>query len=247
MIVIVVGMHRSGTSAVAGILHLHGISMGSEKTFRPKALPQNPKGFYENYDFRRLSDKILNRSGYKVKSFNVIIPEKIVADKYNAKMRRLIERQELELNHWGWKDPRICLTLNCWLELLDSMGLLYKTKIVYTYRRADSVSNSLIRRNSLTYKQAINLWCKYNQIALKVINTWELETFCFSYESLLKNPIMVCEKLFQFLKEDLNISVIDSFIDPSLNRSSIDEEKIDDSSATKITEQLRELSADSLG
>ena len=51
MIVIVVGMHRSGTSAVAGILHLHGISMGSEKTFKPKPLPQNPMGFYENFGF----------------------------------------------------------------------------------------------------------------------------------------------------------------------------------------------------
>jgi len=46
LIVIVVGVHRSGTSAVAGILHLNGIAMGSEKTFKSKPMPQNPRGFY---------------------------------------------------------------------------------------------------------------------------------------------------------------------------------------------------------
>jgi hypothetical protein len=54
-------MHRSGTSAVAGILHLNGIAMGSEKTFKPKPLPQNPKGFYENYDFRKINDKFSSK------------------------------------------------------------------------------------------------------------------------------------------------------------------------------------------
>ena len=75
MIVIVVGVHRSGTSAVAGILHLNGIAMGSEKTFKPKPMPQNPRGFYENYDFRKLNDRILKLAGYRVKSFDTLIPQ----------------------------------------------------------------------------------------------------------------------------------------------------------------------------
>ena len=59
MITIVLGMHRSGTSVVAGILHFNKIIMGTYDTFWPRPLPQNPKGFYENYDFRKINDTIL--------------------------------------------------------------------------------------------------------------------------------------------------------------------------------------------
>ena len=51
MITIILGMHRSGTSTVAGVLHLNKIIMGTYQNFWPRPLTQNPKGFYENYDF----------------------------------------------------------------------------------------------------------------------------------------------------------------------------------------------------
>ena len=239
-------MHRSGTSAVAGILHLHGISMGSEKTFRPKPLLQNPMGFYENFDFRKLSDKILYRAGYKVKSFNSIIPQKIRADRHTVKMERLIGQQESKQKHWGWKDPRVCLTLHCWLGLLDNMKLLHKTKIVFTYREADSVANSLKRRDGLRKKESIRLWCEYNRRALISINQNLVKTFYLSYEGLLNNPIKLCQKLFRFLEMDFKKSVVDTFIDPNLNRSAINDEKSEDLSVVEITERLKKLSADSL-
>ena len=246
MIVIVVGMHRSGTSAVAGILHLHGISMGSEKTFRPKPLPQNPMGFYENFDFRKLSDKILYREGYKVKSFNPIIPQRIRAERHTVKMERLIDQQELNQKHWGWKDPRVCLTLHCWLGLLENMELLHKTKIVFTYREADSVANSLKRRDGLRKKESIRLWCEYNRRALISINQNLVKTFYLSYEDLLNNPIDLCQKLFRFLEVDFKETVVNRFIDPNLNRSAIKDKSNDDLSVVAITESLNKLSAKSL-
>ena len=45
MITIVLGMHRSGTSVVAGILHFNKVSIGTYETFWPRPLPQNPKVF----------------------------------------------------------------------------------------------------------------------------------------------------------------------------------------------------------
>ena len=109
-------MHRSGTSAVAGILHLNGIAMGSEKTFKPKPLPQNPKGFYENYDFRKINDQILKQAGYKVKSFDTDIPVVHASDRTVAKMGKLTEKQVSENTDWGWKAPRTCLPLSEWLS-----------------------------------------------------------------------------------------------------------------------------------
>ena len=74
MITIVLGMHRSGTSVVAGILHFNKITMGTYETFWPRPLPQNPKGFYENYDFRKINDTLLQKSGYNIKHYKTNIP-----------------------------------------------------------------------------------------------------------------------------------------------------------------------------
>ena len=246
MIVIVVGMHRSGTSAVAGILHLNGISMGSDKNFRPKPLPQNPKGFYENYSFRKISDKILARSGYKVKSFNPVIPEEVTVGKITQKMTKLIHLNESAHGKWGWKDPRVCLTLHCWLDVLESMVLLDKTKIVFVSRNGASVALSLTRRNGLSTEVGLRLWSAYNRRALDLIKPRAVRTFHFAYETLLAEPESLCRKLFQFLETDLDSSVIRTFIDHDLNRSGRQDGESLTGEAAEVTELLTKLEAESL-
>ena len=53
---------------------LYRIFFCSKDNFKPKPLPQNPKGFYENYDFRKINDQILEKVNYNVKSLNYNIP-----------------------------------------------------------------------------------------------------------------------------------------------------------------------------
>ena len=47
MIIMILGMHRSGTSTISGVLHMNKIIMGTYQNFWPRPLSQNPKGFYE--------------------------------------------------------------------------------------------------------------------------------------------------------------------------------------------------------
>ena len=77
----ILGMHRSGTSTISGVLHMNKIIMGTYQNFWPRPLSQNPKGFYENYDFRKINDQLLKRSGYDVKSYSTNIPEINKSDK----------------------------------------------------------------------------------------------------------------------------------------------------------------------
>ena len=91
MIVIVLGMHRSGTSTVAGILHLNNILMGTYQNFWPRPLRQNPKGFYENYDFRKINDMILKKHNYDVKSYNSNIPMVHLNESLTFKMIKLLK------------------------------------------------------------------------------------------------------------------------------------------------------------
>ena len=53
---VILGMHRSGTSAFSGLLNILGINLGSNY-LNPSQ--DNPKGFFENFNISQLNEKIL--------------------------------------------------------------------------------------------------------------------------------------------------------------------------------------------
>ena len=120
MIVIVMGMHRSGTSALAGVLHQNGIIMGEPEDFRYPPVSENPKGFFENYFFRALNDQILYQNGYSAKSFSPMTPDHIdVTEQDTSIMRSLLSQYDKRYTTWGFKDPRMCLTYSAWKPFLQ--------------------------------------------------------------------------------------------------------------------------------
>src|ERR1700748_2976905 len=58
----IAGAHRSGTSMLARLLHSSGLNLGPEKDMMPPAA-DNPDGFWENLQFVRLNDELLNSAG----------------------------------------------------------------------------------------------------------------------------------------------------------------------------------------
>ena len=94
-------------------------------------LKPKPKGFYENYDFRKINDQLLKRSGYDVKSYSTNIPEINKSDKLSDKMKVLIEKSNLSYPDWGWKDPRTCLTAMHWANAIEELDLGMELKIIF--------------------------------------------------------------------------------------------------------------------
>jgi len=149
MIVIVAGMHRSGTSALAGLLHNNGISMGRDEDFYPPPMRENPAGFYENVRFRRYNDKMLAEHKYRVKSWNVHPPlYYMCSEKTVAGMIDLIRDYRVNDSHWGWKDPRTSLTIKVWLRLLRALELKHLVRIIQCTRPAADVASSMRQRNN---------------------------------------------------------------------------------------------------
>lgn len=150
MIVVIAGMHRSGTSALAGMLHENGIVMGEPKDFLPKPRPENPKGFYENVRFRRVNDWLLKLWNYSVKSFNPVIP--VITDsrdqRITFRMEKLINIFSMQYPVWGWKDPRTCLTMKVWFDVLYKMGLKNQIKIINIIRPENDIASSMIARGN---------------------------------------------------------------------------------------------------
>jgi hypothetical protein len=105
--IIVLGMHRSGTSLIAGILQRLGVYMGS--VFR---IPDehNKDGYFEDLDWRCFNNWVLRTAGgtwYDPPSNQAIWD----ATKRLSLILGMLIRMKDEQGLWGFKDPRTCLTV----------------------------------------------------------------------------------------------------------------------------------------
>src|SRR5690606_8625418 len=120
MQLIVLGMHRSGTSMQTRLLNLAGAYFGPEGS-NTGANEENPKGFWERRDVRALNDDLLHSAGCDwncAASFHVdkIPPE--VLTRFKRAAGRIILGMDAH-RPWVLKEPRFCLLLPLWRPLLE--------------------------------------------------------------------------------------------------------------------------------
>jgi hypothetical protein len=154
---IIISMHRSGTSFTASLLQNAGLNIG-EMLMEKHA--SNPKGHFENKDFwsfhrKVLKENHLNPDGWDLKTISF-------QKKYEEEAKALIAKNTH--TYWGWKDPRTALFLDFWKQLLPDAYFLF------IYRSPWEVVDSIYRRKDVVFKdapeKAIEVWLFYNQVIL---------------------------------------------------------------------------------
>ncbi|WP_123106262.1 sulfotransferase family protein [Acidithiobacillus sulfuriphilus] len=135
-VLLILGMHRSGTSAVAGVLARLGVRFGNDLM---PAAPSNPKGFYEHNRIVLINHHLLTTLG---RAWN---DPRLAA--YREMLQELILAEFAQIPLWGIKDPRICRLLPLWIPLLQDMGIAIR--IVHVTRHPDEVALSLLARDGL--------------------------------------------------------------------------------------------------
>jgi hypothetical protein len=223
VIVIVTGMHRSGTSAIAGTLHNSGISMGEEENFYPPPIRENPKGFFENKRFRNLNDAILRVFEYRAKSFNPDLPDYRLPlpDQFRGKMRDLITSYRQNNTNWGWKDPRTCLTLHYWLGVMRGMDIpKSEIKVVVSLRDEQAISASMKRRGNqerLGAGQFHKTASGYYSRLFYSLDEAMIPYHYVRFDNLMKHPHVEIRKLSRYL----GVLLISKFVDPSISKGRI--------------------------
>lgn len=221
--VCILGMHRSGTSSASRSINLLGVYLG-EDTDLIKPDVDNPEGFWERVDVVALHDRLLSALSM---CWDTTLPLPDGWQKLEAVAPLLEELQQLVCKAfagrplWGWKDPRTCLLLDAWKELLTNLGM--ELCIIYVVRHPTDVANSLAKRNGHSMDKAYGIWFNYNLAALKsVLGT---RTVFVSYDRLLDEGEAVlrhcatgleicwpevdtelCTELASFLRKDLRHS-----------------------------------------
>lgn len=169
-IVIIMGMHRSGTSCLAGCLQEMGLYLGDVVT----SAPHNKKGNRENKDLYQLHEKVLMSQGAswdKPTAVRTWLPEHI------EELREIIEAYS-SYSQWGFKDPRVLFTLAGWLEVLPNC----KFTFIASFRHPAKVAASLSKRNGFSLSEGFNLWEWYNKQLLVLMQTYPVKLINFDLE-----------------------------------------------------------------
>ena len=153
--IVVLGMHRSGTSVLAGLVSMQGYYLGADEM--PKR-EDNPKGFYENFKIYQLNQSILldHNTSWDDYSFTVdqITPSDL--HRYETKARKIIKDEFGPVNRIFLKDPRMCLLFPIWEKVLTEMG--YNIKVILAYRSPMEVAHSLKSRNDTPVEKSLMMW-----------------------------------------------------------------------------------------
>ena len=187
MIVLVVGMHRSGTSLVGSILNYYGFNMGDTRV----ANQHNVNGYFEDKKFLELNKYILSSLGsswYDLPSEEKI---KLKSKEISLKYHSFFENLQLEKN-LGFKDPRASIFLKFILKALPS-----DTKIIYCNREKDGVINSL-REKFIGKDLSAYLFDRYNNSIKEALENKKY--LLINYEDFSSDPKKNIKKIINFLK-----------------------------------------------
>ena len=162
MQIVILGMHRSGTSALTRLLNLMGAHVGAESATTP-ATEENPAGFWERKDVRALCDAVLFASDadwWRPGDFNPFQASAEVREEAAARWASIAAELDRHLP-WVVKEPRLCLVLPVLQPLLQS------PVVVHAHRDPLEVASSLQVRNGFPLHVGLALWEHYSISALQ--------------------------------------------------------------------------------
>lgn len=158
--VLVLGMHRSGTSALTRIIGLLGADLPTHLI--PASATSNPSGHWESRDVQELNDRILAALNSRWDDEGGLETDRLSGELLEDASRRaldILNKEFKQSNLFVLKDPRICRLLPFWLSALKQFGAA--ARCVLIWRDPIAVAASLSRRNRFPLEKSQRLWLRY--------------------------------------------------------------------------------------
>lgn len=218
--IIVIGMHRSGTSLVTKALETLGVSLG--ENLMPPA-EHNKKGFFEDLDVVDLNSKLLDIAKMNWASLNEF-PLSLLESPQGKLLKKeaidLVTKKTDKNSIWGIKDPRMCRTLPFWKEIFKSLNI--ETGYVFCLRNPIDVSKSLTKRDNFEMEYGLHMWAHHSYLGLT--NILNEKTFVIDFHEFAASPekdIELMSELFELEPDKNRLEEFKSkFVDKNLIHSS---------------------------
>ncbi|MEQ5833683.1 glycosyltransferase [Marinobacter sp. NFXS9] len=193
--IFVLGMHRSGTSALAGALAASGVWLGEDLLEPAKGV--NDKGFWEHKELVAINEDLLERAG--LCWFSPLSSDSIsesladpsydlepLKDRARAFIGELMKGvADSETPCVAIKDPRLCLTASFWLPLFEEAGA--RVVGLQMVRHPSEVARSLEKRDGIVSSHSNVLWLDHVLSSMEFCRQLEI-SFTGSYDDLMESP-----------------------------------------------------------
>ena len=183
-LVVVLGMHRSGTSAITRGLEVLGVNLGDN--LYPAAI-DNPKGFWEDNDFLGINEELLAHLDYSVDRLGLIdwqMPSTAIVESLELKAEKLVSERCKKNALWGFKDPRTARLLPFWQAVFERVGC--DVRYVIATRNPISIVESLYKRSGFEGGTTFYLWLEH--LIPAISGTMNAKRVVVDYDQLLENP-----------------------------------------------------------
>lgn len=228
--IIVLGMHRSGTSALTGVLGLLGARLPTRLL---SATRNNPKGHFEPHYIVAIHDRILAAAGTTWSGWEEIPEAWFISELSRAfgdELVAAVSEDYAAAPLFVVKDPRMCRLMPLWYRVLDRIDV--KPCFAIPLRNPVEVAKSLQSRDGLPLAHGCLLWLSHVLEAER--RTRSHPRVFLRYRDLLAGPRSVIDRMRKGLgvtwPRPLKSSLgeIEEFLDPSLQTQIAQDRDIDD-------------------
>ncbi len=167
--IIIIGMHRSGTTMLSKMLQQMGLFIGWNLNDEHEAkyfLNRNEmilKGCGGSWDNPVLIDNMISRTGLRERVASTLFNDlgSIYTSNFLGPKLYLKYRSILDLNiPWGWKDPRNTFLLPLWLDIFP------EAKVIHIYRNGLDIAQSLAVREQKRIEEVLSEKPNLKELAL---------------------------------------------------------------------------------
>lgn len=219
-LVIVLGMHRSGTSAITRGLKVIGVELGDR--LEPPAAGINDKGYWEDMDLVALNVEMLDVCGRSWHSLDPIqeADVEVLLDRgYILRAIELLRSKILENRSFGFKDPRTAKMLPFWAHVFEAGS--FDVRYVLAVRNPLSVAKSLGKRDGFDQSKSYLLWAEHILTSLSNVGNWPV--LVMDYDELMLKPDEQLGKLARWMGAEIDFKELESyreeFLDEQLRHS----------------------------
>jgi hypothetical protein len=198
--IIITGSGRSGTSAVARLIHEAGISVGRELIAADES---NPEGYFEERPVVALNDFILKDAGMDAWFSVATRAELLAAARARGDEMRALAAEATP----AWKDPRFCWMLEAWMEVLPT-----RPRVVVCLRSPLEVVASTLKYYGQVSDEARrhveHRWRSEYERLLEIIDEFGLEATCIEFSDLHRRTKHAAAMLSRFVGRELDASAV---------------------------------------